>query len=155
MKIKEARKEKDRKNVSIFLLWFSVQTISYSLMVLSPSKFKWWYDTSMIWIAGHCLSSSLAFLLYLRYASHVLEYGSEKSSITTHILTCFLVNVVFCCFFCFLICLFHVLLFFLLFQVFFPFSFFYCFIFSFLFILVHFFLFVLISFHFCSYLFFF
>ena len=44
-----------------------------------PSKFKWWYYTSIIWIAGHCLFLSLGFLLYLRYAIDVLEYGSQKS----------------------------------------------------------------------------
>ena len=53
--------------------------------------------------------SPLGFLLYPRHAIHVLEYGSEKSSIATHISTCFLVQFVFCCFLCLLICLFHVL----------------------------------------------
>ena len=48
----------------------------------------------------------LGFLLYLRYQSHVLEYGSQKSPIAIHISTCFLVRFVFCCFLCFLICLF-------------------------------------------------
>jgi hypothetical protein len=97
-------------------------TISYPLTVFFPSKFKWRYDTSMVWIDGHCLFFSLGFLLYLRYAVHVLEYGSQKSSIVTHISTCFLVNFVFCCFLCFLICLLHVP----------SFSFFRCFHFSFL-----------------------
>ena len=74
----------------------------------------------------------LGFLLYLRYAIHVLEYGSQKSSIVTHISTCFLVHFVF---FCFLICLFHVpsfLSFFKVFSVFHSFLFFH--VFSFLFI---------------------
>ena len=48
----------------------------------------------------------LGFLLYLRYASHFVEYGSQKSPIEIHISTCFLVHFVFCCFLCFLICLF-------------------------------------------------
>ena len=51
--------------------------------------------------------SPLGLLPYPRYAMLFLEYGSEKSSIATHILKCFLVNFVFCCFLCLLICLFH------------------------------------------------
>ena len=74
----------------------------------------------------------LVFLLYLRYAIHALEYGSQKSFIVTHISTCFLINFVFCCFLCFLICLFHVLWFLSLFQVFSCFH-----VFSFLFISFH------------------
>ena len=50
---------------------------------------------------------SLGFLLYLRCAIHIFEYGSQKPSIVTYILT-FLSNFAFCCFLCFLICLFHV-----------------------------------------------
>ena len=108
-------KEKTQKtNMFCFFL-----NISYPLTVLLPSKFKWRYDTSRIWIAGHCLFFfCLGFLLYLRYAIHVLEYGSQKSFIVTHISTCFLVNFVFCCFLCVLICLFHVLWFISLFHVF-------------------------------------
>ena len=94
-------KKKQQKNM---LLFFG--TIVYSLTVLFPFKFKWWYDTSMVWIAGHSLFFPLGFLLYLRYASHFVEYGSQKSPIEVHISTCFLVHFVFCCFLCFLICLF-------------------------------------------------
>ena len=71
----------------------------------------------------------LGFLLYLRYAIHVLEYASQKSSILTHISTCFLVH---CVFFCFLICLFHVPSFLSCLKVFSVFHFFICFhVFSF------------------------
>ena len=54
---KERTKSK-QNNVIFVCLFLNVVfflTISYPLMVLFPSKFKWWHDMSMVWIAGHCL----------------------------------------------------------------------------------------------------
>ena len=92
--------------------------------------------------------SPLGFLLYPRYAIHVLGFGSEKSSIATHISTCFLVNFAFWCFLCLLICVFHVLLFISLFQVFSCFSFLFI-------VFPYFFHWFLMAFHFCSFVAFF
>ena len=55
---KKERKKNKKNNdifVCVFLKFVFFLTISYPLTVLFPSKFKWWYDMSMVWIAGHCL----------------------------------------------------------------------------------------------------
>ena len=85
--------------------------------------------------------SPLGFLPYPRHAIHVLEYGSEKSFITSHISTCFLVTFVFCCFLCLLIYstffnLFHCLRCFHFSFLFIYFLFFFCVFFFFLLFLI-------------------
>ena len=51
-KKKHGKKKHRRKGKHVYVLLFLDHSLPLDNFV--PSKFHWWYDTSMIWIAGHC-----------------------------------------------------------------------------------------------------
>ena len=97
-KKKEDNKENKRKNKGkdCFFLTFLDHFLPPDGFVSIQIQMVVWHVNNLdCWLL---FISPLGLLLYPRYAMHVLECGSEKSSIATHISTCFLVNFVCCCF---------------------------------------------------------
>ena len=88
------------------LVWIYLLLHFLPLAVLFPSKFKCWYDTWVIWTAGHCFFPWFSTLSPLCNSCFGIWF--QKSSKVTHMSTCFLVRFVLVCFLCFLICLFYV-----------------------------------------------